>query len=82
MKSNKAIARFNPFPGLRPFTAEESELFFGREKESEEVLNKLLKNRFVTVTGASGSGKSSLVLLRCDTEDQRSRTQGRRPPGE
>ena len=62
MKSNNAIARLNPFPGLRPFTAEEGELFFGREKESEEVLNKLLKNRFVTVTGASGSGKSSLVF--------------------
>src|SRR4030042_6328493 len=62
MKSNKEICGFNPFPGLRPFTAEESELCFGREKESEEVLNKLLKNRFVTVTGASGSGKSSLVF--------------------
>lgn len=61
MKSNKEISGFNPFPGLRPFTTEESELFFGREKENEEVLNKLLKNRFVTVTGASGSGKSSLV---------------------
>ncbi|HBE43600.1 MAG TPA: hypothetical protein DDW27_20875, partial [Bacteroidales bacterium] len=54
-------SKFNPFPGLRPFTPEESELFFGREKESEEVFNKLLKNRFITVTGASGSGKSSLV---------------------
>ncbi len=51
---------FNPFPGLRPFTPEESDLFFGRERESEEVLGKLLKNRFVTVIGASGSGKSSL----------------------
>jgi WD40 repeat protein/Na+-transporting methylmalonyl-CoA/oxaloacetate decarboxylase gamma subunit len=52
---------FNPFPGLRPFAPEESELFFGREGESEEVLGKLLKNRFVTVIGASGSGKSSLI---------------------
>ncbi len=51
----------NPFPGLRPFAPDESELFFGREKESEEVLKKLLKNRFVTVIGASGSGKSSLI---------------------
>lgn len=52
---------FNPFPGLRPFAPDESELFFGREGESEEVLGKLLKNRFVTVIGASGSGKSSLI---------------------
>lgn len=54
-------AKFNPFPGLRPFLPEESDLFFGREGESEEVLRKLLKNRFITVIGASGSGKSSLI---------------------
>jgi WD40 repeat protein len=53
--------KFNPFPGLRPFLPEESDLFFGREVESEEVLRKLLKNRFITVIGASGSGKSSLI---------------------
>ena len=51
----------NPFPGLRPFTIEESHLFFGREGQSEEVLNHLSKNRFVAVIGASGSGKSSLM---------------------
>lgn len=61
MKSKEETSKFNPFPGLRPFTPEESELFFGREKESEEVFSKLIKNRFITVTGASGSGKSSLV---------------------
>ncbi|MFO7851755.1 MAG: High-affnity carbon uptake protein Hat/HatR [Bacteroidota bacterium] len=52
---------FNPFPGLRPFTPEESDLFFGREGQSGEVFKKLKQNRFVTVIGASGSGKSSLV---------------------
>lgn len=52
---------FNPFPGLRPFAPDEHDLFFGREVESGEVLDKLLKNRFVTVVGASGSGKSSLI---------------------
>lgn len=51
----------NPFPGLRPFRIEESQLFFGREGQSEEVLDKLAKNRFVAVIGASGSGKSSLM---------------------
>lgn len=52
---------FNPFPGLRPFTIEESHLFFGREGQSEEVLSNLAKNRFVAVVGSSGSGKSSLM---------------------
>ncbi|KPK86791.1 MAG: hypothetical protein AMS27_04245 [Bacteroides sp. SM23_62_1] len=51
----------NPFPGLRPFSIEESHLFFGREGQSEEVLQHLSENRFVAVIGASGSGKSSLM---------------------
>ncbi len=51
----------NPFPGLRPFGTEESHLFFGREGQSEQVLEYLSKNRFAAITGASGSGKSSLI---------------------
>lgn len=51
----------NPFPGLRPFSVEESHLFFGREGQCETVLGYLAKNRFAAVTGASGSGKSSLI---------------------
>lgn len=61
MGTDIKTGRNNPFPGLRPFLPEESDLFFGREVESAEVLRKLLKNRFVTVIGASGSGKSSLI---------------------
>jgi len=61
MGTNRDIKNFNPYPGLRPFAPEESDLFFGREGESAEVLGKLVKNRFVTVIGASGSGKSSLI---------------------
>ncbi len=55
------ITKINPFPGLRPFSTEESHLFFGREGQSEIVLEYLGKNRFAAVTGASGSGKSSLI---------------------
>ncbi|MEO5599749.1 MAG: High-affnity carbon uptake protein Hat/HatR [Cyclobacteriaceae bacterium] len=51
----------NPFPGLRPFNIEESHLFFGREGQSDEVLLKLSKSRFVGVIGPSGSGKSSFI---------------------
>lgn len=51
----------NPFPGLRPFTIEESHLFFGREGQCEIVLEYLATNRFAAVTGASGSGKSSMI---------------------
>jgi len=52
---------FNPFPGLRPFSTEESHLFFGREGQSQEVLKFLAQNRFVALLGTSGSGKSSLM---------------------
>ena len=53
--------RSNPSPGLRPFRAEKSYLFFGREKKTDELLRRLQSNRFLGVVGASGSGKSSLV---------------------
>jgi WD40 repeat protein/energy-coupling factor transporter ATP-binding protein EcfA2 len=52
---------FNPFPGLRPFTIEESHLYFGRDGQVDEVLSKLAQHRFVSVLGYSGSGKSSLM---------------------
>ena len=52
---------FNPFPGLRPFEPDEDHLFFGREKEIDELLRRLRASRFLSVVGTSGSGKSSLV---------------------
>lgn len=52
----------NPFPGLRPFTLNESHLFFGREGQSEEVIRNLASKKFVAVIGSSGSGKSSLIF--------------------
>ncbi len=55
------VGTSNPFPGLRPFKIEESHLFFGREGQSDEVLLKLSKSRFVGVIGPSGSGKSSFI---------------------
>jgi dipeptidyl aminopeptidase/acylaminoacyl peptidase/energy-coupling factor transporter ATP-binding protein EcfA2 len=52
---------FNPFPGLRPFEAHENHLFFGRDGQSDELLTRLRRHRFLAVVGTSGSGKSSLV---------------------
>jgi tetratricopeptide (TPR) repeat protein len=51
----------NPFPGLRPFEFDESHLFFGRDGQSEQLIGKLSRTRFLAVVGTSGSGKSSLV---------------------
>src|ERR1044071_5237821 len=51
----------NPFPGLRPFDFDESHLFFGRDGQSEQLISKLGRTRFLAVVGSSGSGKSSIV---------------------
>ena len=51
-----------PFPGLRPFRYEESQLFFGRDGQVEKMLAKLSAKHFLGVVGTSGSGKSSLVF--------------------
>jgi WD40 repeat protein len=59
--NNSGAVHFNPFPGLRPFSTDESHLFFGREGQSQEVLRFLAANRFVALIGTSGSGKSSLM---------------------
>lgn len=59
MYNESAIS--NPFPGLRAFEEDEDVLFFGREKQVDELLTKLRTTRFLAVIGSSGSGKSSLV---------------------
>jgi hypothetical protein len=52
-----------PYPGLRAFLQDEAPIFFGRHRETKELLDMLEKpeGQFVAVVGASGSGKSSLV---------------------
>ena len=51
----------SPFPGLRAFTDKDAPIFFGRGRETDELVDRINRHRFVTVVGASGSGKSSLV---------------------
>lgn len=50
-----------PYPGLRPFDSGESHLFFGRDGQADQLIDRLRRTRFLTVLGTSGSGKSSLV---------------------
>ena len=51
----------SPFPGLRSYKEKEAPIFFGRGLETDDLIKKLEQNRFVSVIGVSGSGKSSLV---------------------
>ncbi|MGH9607743.1 MAG: SUMF1/EgtB/PvdO family nonheme iron enzyme [Terracidiphilus sp.] len=51
----------SPFPGLRAFAEKDAPIFFGRDRETDELVKRINRDRFVTVVGASGAGKSSLV---------------------
>ena len=51
----------SPYPGLRPFEKREWPIFFGRERMTDEVIDRLLQQQFLIVHGSSGSGKSSLI---------------------
>ena len=50
-----------PYPGMIPFSEDKRDLFFGRETLIGNIDRTLYKNNFITVIGASGSGKSSLI---------------------
>ncbi|MDJ0728642.1 MAG: caspase family protein [Crocosphaera sp.] len=52
-----------PYRSLSYFTEtrEDAEVFYGRSKITNYLINRLQKDRFICVLGASGSGKSSLL---------------------
>jgi hypothetical protein len=50
-----------PFVGLRAFDAQDAHLFFGRDREIAELLERLSSTPFLAMIGDSGSGKSSLL---------------------
>mgnify|MGYP000167726198 CR=1 FL=1 len=50
-----------PFKGLHSFSADDADLFFGRDAESQELAQQLRTRALVTVTGVSGAGKTSLI---------------------
>src|ERR1700752_820226 len=52
----------SPFRGLESFRPEDSKYFFGREDLIKKIVGKIQVYPFLAVLGASGSGKSSLVM--------------------
>lgn len=51
-----------PYPSLRAFTTAEADLFFGRSAETGDLTGRVRSSPFTAVVGASGSGKSSLIM--------------------
>jgi hypothetical protein len=52
----------SPFRGLESFRPEDAPYFFGREALTRKLVQRLNEHNFLAVLGASGSGKSSLVM--------------------
>jgi tetratricopeptide (TPR) repeat protein len=50
-----------PFQGLQYYDEKDADRFFGRETVIAKIVRRLANSRFLTVIGASGSGKSSVV---------------------
>jgi WD40 repeat protein len=50
-----------PYVGLAAFQPQDADLFHGRERFVAELADRLTRQRFVVVFGASGAGKSSLL---------------------
>jgi len=51
----------SPFRSLQVFEPEDAWLFFGRDSEIGELLERLARSRVLAVVGNSGCGKSSLI---------------------
>jgi hypothetical protein len=64
-RSRRRVIGECPYRGLEAFEEEHARFFFGRDKEVERLLERLRQadqaRRFLLVTGASGTGKSSLL---------------------
>ena len=53
-----------PYKGLESYQAEDANLFFGRDRESEQLLAMILSSRFLLLHAPSGAGKTSLLNAR------------------
>jgi len=51
----------SPFKFLDSFTKEDRDIFFGRDKEVEEIYTRVFQSKMLLVYGASGTGKTSLI---------------------
>ena len=51
----------SPFKFLDSYTKEDHDIFFGRDREIEEMYQKVFESRMLLVYGISGTGKTSLI---------------------
>lgn len=51
----------SPYKFLDSYSKEDRDIFFGRDKEIEELYSRVFESRILVVYGTSGTGKSSLI---------------------
>jgi WD40 repeat protein len=51
----------SPFKFLDSYTKEDRDIFFGRDREIEELYHRVFEGKIMLVYGVSGTGKSSLI---------------------
>jgi WD40 repeat protein len=57
----REVEERSPYPGLSPFTEKDAGVFFGREREVEELWGRIRSRKLLAVIGPSGAGKTSFV---------------------
>ncbi len=58
----RAVPSSGPYRGFEPFSAAERDVFFGRERETLEILERLRREPALVLVGPAACGKSSLAL--------------------
>jgi tetratricopeptide (TPR) repeat protein len=58
----KAAVLESPFVGLKAMTEADTDRFFGRDEEIDELVALLKQHRLIAIVADSGAGKSSLAL--------------------
>ncbi len=55
------IPPLSPFQLLQSYDKKDSDYYFGRDKETRQLYDALMRSKFMMVYGASGTGKTSLI---------------------
>lgn len=75
MKTSERIYRY---PGIKPFTRDQENIFFGREEDGKKLLALILLEKLTVLFAKSGYGKSSL-LNACIAPALERENKGKRP---
>ncbi len=55
------MIRKSPFKFLDSYEKQDKDIFFGREKETEELYHKVFESKLLLIYGVSGTGKTSII---------------------